>query len=466
MTESETPSNPRRYSEATLIPKSRYTSREFADLEFEKLWPKVWQIACREEELPNPGDFVEYRIGDQSIVVVRDEEGKIRAFHNACLHRGTQLCSETGNMAEFKCRFHGWRWNLAGEIREVPDGGDFAAELVSRANLMLPRVLADTWGGFVWVNMDLEAEPLLEFLDPMPSVVARYEPEKMRFLRRRSTIMPCNWKVALDAFNEAYHLAATHIEDVGGIRGGKPMEGFLTRPEERNKRGATAGSFGIVYTLYDRHSIYSSSEAVVDALMNRPISALGDDPKASLLGHLRNQVTQAFAHESEVAFVEAMTEISGDETVGGFLNRVRRETAALHGADYSHLTDYDMLRNLVTHYFPNITGVILAGNWIFFRFRPNGRDPDSSIFDVYFLHRFGDGEEPPAPEEFYADWRDHEDWGITLLQDFNNMAFVQRGLRQNNDEDIRLGRQEQNIRNMHRVLETYVYPKESASSDE
>lgn len=456
---------PARYSEGTTIPKMRYTSREFADLEFELLWPKVWQVACRVEEIPNPGDFVEYVIGDQSIVVVRDNDGEIKAYRNACLHRGTELCSQRGNLSEFVCRYHGWRWRLDGQIREVPDGGDFAAENVSRAALALPKVLADTWAGFVWINMDLQAGPLMEFLDPLPSLVNKYEPEKMRYIRRRSTIMPCNWKTGLDAFNEAYHLTATHIQDLAGIRKG-PMVGFLTRPPEKDKRGATAGSFGIVYTTYDRHSAYSSSEAVVQGLLEQKVETLGDDPKSKFLGHLRNQITQSFAHESEVALVEAMTEISQDETVGRFLTRVRREAAALDGNDYSHLTDYDILRNLVTHYFPNISNTISAGNWIFFRFRPNGRDPDSCIFDIYFLHRFPEGQEPHVEEEFYPDWRTHEDWGITLLQDFANMGPVQRGLHQNNGEDIRLGRQEQVIRNMHRVLESYVYPKESTGSGE
>jgi hypothetical protein len=73
------------------VPGARYTSREFFDLEMERLWPRVWQVACREEEIPNPGDFLEYTIGDQSILVVRSEQDTITAFFNACAHRGTRL---------------------------------------------------------------------------------------------------------------------------------------------------------------------------------------------------------------------------------------------------------------------------------------------------------------------------------------------------------------------------------------
>jgi phenylpropionate dioxygenase-like ring-hydroxylating dioxygenase large terminal subunit len=93
------------------VPKARYLSPEFARLEQERLWSRVWQIACREEELPEPGAFVEYEIGDQSILVVRGDDGAIRAFANACLHRGTRLgagrgCFEHGTST---CRYHAWQ---------------------------------------------------------------------------------------------------------------------------------------------------------------------------------------------------------------------------------------------------------------------------------------------------------------------------------------------------------------------
>src|SRR5271170_848894 len=86
-------------TQANIIPKERYTSQEFFDLEMERLWPRVWQVACREEEIPDVGDFLEYTIGDQSILVVRSDTDTITAFFNACAHRGTRLASGTGNFA-------------------------------------------------------------------------------------------------------------------------------------------------------------------------------------------------------------------------------------------------------------------------------------------------------------------------------------------------------------------------------
>src|SRR5437763_10826126 len=100
------------------VPKERYTSREFLDLEMAGMWSRVWQVACREEELAQPGDFVEYTIGDQSILIVRSAAGEIGAFFNCCLHRGTRLGAGCGSFGAgpIRCRYHGWCYDLAGNL--------------------------------------------------------------------------------------------------------------------------------------------------------------------------------------------------------------------------------------------------------------------------------------------------------------------------------------------------------------
>src|SRR4051794_29055123 len=164
---------------ADLIPKERYISREYLDLEMERLWPRVWQIACREEELPKPGDYVEYVIGDQSILVVRGADGSIGAYYNACLHRGTRLGSGVGSFADerIRCTYHGWCYDLSGCVTDVPDCEEF---LDLPVDLRLGQLRAECWGGFVFVNMDPSAEPLLEFLDPIPKLLGAYRLGGMR----------------------------------------------------------------------------------------------------------------------------------------------------------------------------------------------------------------------------------------------------------------------------------------------
>src|SRR6516165_5750332 len=98
------------------VPRERYFDRDFFELEKQKLWPRVWQMACRLEEIPQPGDFVEYEICDLSVLVVRQGDGSVKAFENACRHRATQLAMGAGRFGggQIVCPFHGWRWNLDG----------------------------------------------------------------------------------------------------------------------------------------------------------------------------------------------------------------------------------------------------------------------------------------------------------------------------------------------------------------
>ena len=128
-------------TQRNIIPKERYVSQEFFDLEMERLWPRVWQMACREEEVPNVGDFLEYIIGDQSILVTRSDPTTIRAFYNTCPHRGTRLAAGVGNFAtgEIRCRYHAWRFELDGTNKEVVDRFDFP-ESMTDAEVCLGQI--------------------------------------------------------------------------------------------------------------------------------------------------------------------------------------------------------------------------------------------------------------------------------------------------------------------------------------
>ena len=109
------------------VPKADFLDRAFHELEKEHLWPRVWQIACREEEVAEVGAWVEYALGDDSILVVRSAPETVSAFHNACLHRGTRLATGAGTFhgGAFACPFHGWCYGLDGSLRGVPDREDF-----------------------------------------------------------------------------------------------------------------------------------------------------------------------------------------------------------------------------------------------------------------------------------------------------------------------------------------------------
>ena len=144
------------------IPIERYISPEFAKLEMEKLWYRVWQMACLEDEIPNVGDHVLYEIGDRSYIVMRTETG-IRAYVNACLHRARMLRDRAGNVPELRCTFHGFTWNLDGSLKNIPCEWDFPH--VDKTKMNLPEARVDTWRGWVFLNPDPDStESLSDFL--------------------------------------------------------------------------------------------------------------------------------------------------------------------------------------------------------------------------------------------------------------------------------------------------------------
>ena len=153
----------------SFVPKGRYLDAEFQQLEVDRLFTKTWLMACRLEDIPGVGSYYEYLIGGHSILVVRESTDTIRGYFNACRHRGTRLATGRGRVGALICPFHGWRWNLDGSIRLVLDPEEFAPR--SDDDLGLQPVQVDTWAGFVFINMDLEAEPLLDYLDPIAGSV-------------------------------------------------------------------------------------------------------------------------------------------------------------------------------------------------------------------------------------------------------------------------------------------------------
>jgi nitrite reductase/ring-hydroxylating ferredoxin subunit len=455
-----------RYSESALIPKGRYVSGEWLASEYERLWPRVWQMACRLEEVPEVGDFYEYRIGDQSVVVVRADDGSVKAFRNACLHRATRICVGVGSAGEeLRCPFHGWAWNLDGSIREVPDADDFAPECLSRDDLQLPQVHVGVWGGFVFVNLSARPEPLVEFLAPVIEGLAPFEVDKMRLIRYRTTVMKCNWKVGLAAFNEAYHLEATHIWDLSGYagattinslarRGRAPASDPSQRVNVRDAQGRTPGAYQFSYETFETHNMMRNIPEMLT--QSSTLSELGD-PKEAVLQLLKVNQSISLSHQDDYDFVEAMDEVPGDVPVLQFLTDVRREVGAAGGVDYSHIADADMLSSIDYCIYPNMVGPINAGNWILFRFRPNGNDPDTCLYDVMFLHRFGEGEPVPEIEyEFYPDWEEHDGWGPVIGQDLSNMGRVQAGLHESTFTGLRLNRQEAGVRNHEKFIDRYI----------
>jgi len=196
------------------IPVGRFVSDEFWDLERRHLWTKVWVIAGRSEDAPNPGDFFTFDDLGSPMVLVRGNDGELRAFYNTCQHRGAPVVRDAkGSTRLLRCQYHSWSYDIDdGHLVSVPDERDFVG--LVKEERCLATVRCEVWDGWVFVNQDPQAVPLLEWLGPVARELDELQGTSLRTVARRSEVVPCNWKVTAEAFLEVYHFR--HIHGRGG----------------------------------------------------------------------------------------------------------------------------------------------------------------------------------------------------------------------------------------------------------
>jgi len=417
------------------VPRGRYTNAEFAALEFDRLWSRVWQVACREEEIAEVGEFCEYQIGDQSILVVRSAPEAIRAFHNTCLHRGTRLAEGSGSFDDacIRCRYHAWRYALDGALVEVVDEHEFDPIPPGTG---LHTVRADCWGGFVWVCLDADAPPLAAYLDPLPTLLAPYHLDRLRLRTYLSTVLPANWKVAVDAFNEGYHVQGTHPQ-------------LLPWTDD----------VSLEYEPLGLHAHYGRLPNARRQLRPSPRLGLapGDYDEGEILENFIRGLGGLFYKEEGdlVAEIRSMG-LDGGSMLSHY-QKGRRAMLAARGVAVEEFADDQLTSADDVYFFPNMVGPIYPGIAIVFRVRPNGLDPDSCIKDTWFLAWPEPGSPPTrATRRFYPEWTER-DWGEITNQDYANMAHVQIGMKSRGGPPLRLNRrQESNVLHMHHMIDRYL----------
>lgn len=203
-------------------------SPKYFELERERVFRRVWLNIGRVEQIPNPGDFhvQELAVLRTSILMIRGRDGKVRAFHNMCSHRGNKLAWETsGNCRAITCKFHGWSYDTTGRLTGVPDEKNFFD--FKREDHGLTPVATDVWQGFVFINMDPNPkETLREYLGEVADQLEGYPFEKLSFGYGYKGNLNCNWKIAVDSQQEAYHAFYLHrrtIGDICSIKGNRYM---------------------------------------------------------------------------------------------------------------------------------------------------------------------------------------------------------------------------------------------------
>ena len=407
------------------IPKDRYLSREWHEKEKDCLWSRVWQFACREEQIPEVGSYIVYEIADQSYLVTRVSEDEIKAYPNVCLHRGRLLKTYDGRCSEFRCPYHGFAWHLDGELKHIPAEWDFPHLEARSEDMALPEVKVGTWAGFVFINPDPEAESLQDFLgEEILRHFERWDLENRYIQAHVSKIVNCNWKIANEAFSEGFHVNATHPQ-------------------------------GMTYT--------GDPQSQVDIWGNtaRNISPKGIPcPLLSFVPTEEQMLRDALdVREGEPLPIP----FEDGETMRTALSRAGRERFRdSFGDRVDDLTDAEFLDAWVYTVFPNFMPWG-AFNRIFYRFRPNGDEHESCIFEIFYLAPFSGDRPPPAtetklgPSDPWTDAQELEKLAMVAEQDTFNMQRVHQGLKVLRREGVLLSRyQESIVRWRQDLIQEYV----------
>ncbi|MCR9094861.1 MAG: aromatic ring-hydroxylating dioxygenase subunit alpha [bacterium] len=409
-----------------------YTSRAHHLREVDELWRRVWQIAGRVEDVEHPGDSFVYDIADDSLIVLRTKDGRLRAYHNSCLHRGTRLRDEPGCLEHLRCPFHGFTWSLEGELADVPCRWDFPQ--VEDADYRLPEAQVDTWGGFVFVNLDPDAAPLADYLEDLPRHFERWPLEDRVVAARVERRVACNWKVAVEAFIETFHIIGVHSANLPFF--GDANSQYDVWPERRH---------------YDRM-----------------LNASGV-PSPHVRGELSPQRIIDIA--ARFGMVEPGTTVPEGSTPRAVMVEASRKRLEQDlGLDTSAWSDAEVQDVIQYSLFPNVVLFGGLGSPLFYRARPDGDDPGSCLFEVMLLLPLPDGAEkpPPAKRRFldaHEAWSDVPElayFGPVLDEDQAIMPRVQRGLRASRKPTVSFGvYQESRLRHFRRTLDEYVPPSQT-----
>ncbi|EJL30804.1 ring-hydroxylating dioxygenase, large terminal subunit [Caulobacter sp. AP07] len=193
---------------ARVLPPRCYTDPDFHRFEVEKVLTREWIYAGRVDQVANPGDYFTLRRFDETVIIMRDHKGGIKAFSAACRHRGYPVASGAGNCGKkgFVCPYHGWRYRTDGTLAAAP----YMQEGYSPEGESLPEFAVDVWQGFVFFNFDRDAEPLSPRLKTLDAVLEPFGLASMKCSTMREKAWPGNWKATLDNFTEAYHQPYVH----------------------------------------------------------------------------------------------------------------------------------------------------------------------------------------------------------------------------------------------------------------
>lgn len=410
------------------IPASNYTSPEFFEREVEKMWLRTWQFACRDEDIPNAGDTYVYELVGQQAIIVRQTDGTVRAFKNICRHRGRKLVNNSACKTSFRCAYHGLTWDLDGKLIENPFAWDFPQ--LDADDIPLFDVRCERWGGFVFVNFDDQAPPLLDVIAPMPEHFEHWMIDNCYKSVHVGKVAHANWKACAEAFLEPHHVICTH-------------------PEYNLFSGYDSTQHDV---LSDHVTRFMSPSGITPGpFLDRGID---DKRRVELMLAAGNRAYDPSKHLELPENVDSRA-FSADS--------VRTMVAERAGYDLSEYSDADVLDGLAYDIFPNFH---LWGGFkdkISYRFRPLSHD--RTLMEVFLFSLAPKDGPRPKPAEFRMlsedeNWSDAPQLGAlapVYEQDYSNMGPVQEGLESMGDEGLHFSKyMEIRCRNLHRMVDYYM----------
>jgi phenylpropionate dioxygenase-like ring-hydroxylating dioxygenase large terminal subunit len=411
----------------------RYYSPVRMQEEWDGLWTRVWTCAGRVSDLPSVGSWFRYDLGRESFIIVRSADKQIKAYYNVCRHRGRRLVTaDFGNNRVFMCAFHGWQWRADGGLARITDKSCFREGALCDHNLDLRPVRCETWAGFVFVNMDLEAEPLAEFLAELPAVMSAYRMEDMHVVKDVVVEFAANWKTTIEPFLESYHLQVTHPQ-------AKPYVDDVNYQIDCFHNGHAR-----LHTAIGIPSPRVANRNTLNPTLGYMLAEVGVDPE-----RFQNKALLARA-----AMVDA-----------------KRNPNNPFGIDYGDFSDSQVTDDWNYSVFPNMTFNTHPEGVLIMRFLPHPTDPEKCYYHVWVISRkLKEGARPPAymgveptvdvtgatrPPRRHTT-RQKPELGEVLEQDISNIEAVQLGLRSRSFDCNKYSEQEQRCMQLHAEIDHYL----------
>ena len=419
------------------IPTRRYYDEAFYQAECEHLWPHVWQMACRLEQIENVGDWVEYSNLGRSVIVVRTKDG-VKAFHNACRHRGVPFAAEGGHGnckgQGFICPFHGWRWNIEGQNTFVYGRHMFSEEQLDSADLALRECRVELWGGCAFINFDNDAPSFRESIGPVADRIEAHGMSKLRSEWWYATVLPANWKTAMEAFMEGYHVMRTHPQ----LQQAAPM-------------------------LYN--SMYGMDTGGIGVPINPNLDIRGNIKAQIKHLELLSEGMAGMVHAKEVEIARTLADVAlpeGDPYQAimmwfGMLNHQITEQLRARGEDVPDLNAVAVSDpiNAVEFIFPHYFLLPMFSSMSSYRIRPLG--PESCLFELWSLTHIAEDQAHETPMEPIMLPYDSGEFPPIPRQDYANIPIQQKGVHAEGFDFMRLSKDiEGLISNYNRLIDGYL----------